>query len=303
MASEYKDNPLHAEIGILGGTGLYEIDGLEGLREVTLSTPFGEPSGPFVLGSLEGRKVAFLGRHGRGHRLLPAEINARANIFGFKSLGVERVISVSSVGSLKEEIRPRDVVVVDQFFDRSRRINTFFGEGIAAHIGFADPVCPDLSAVLRRAAEEHGVRTHPAGVYLCIQGPAFSSRAESRIYRSWGCDVIGMTGAAEAKLCREAEICYALLALVTDYDVWHETEQTVSVELVLENLRQNIGSAKAVLRRSLAGLSRGRTGRCGCGTALEKAIVTDLQVIPEESREKLGPLVSKYLKPRTGRGT
>jgi 5'-methylthioadenosine phosphorylase len=298
MASKSTGNPPRAKVGILGGTGLYEIEGVEDLREVRLTTPFGEPSDAYVVGSLEGKAVAFLSRHGRGHRLLPAEINTRANIFGFKLLGVERIISVSSVGSLKEEIRPRDIVVVDQFFDRSRRVNTFFGGGIAAHVGFADPVCPDLSGLLCRSGSGRGVGIHPAGTYLCIEGPAFSSRAESRVYRTWGCDVIGMTGTAEAKLCREAEICYALLALVTDYDVWREDERPVSVEIVLENLSQNVGNAKAVLRKALAELPADRGQACGCGTALEKAIVTRPDLVPEATRKMLGPIVSKYLKPR-----
>jgi 5'-methylthioadenosine phosphorylase len=298
MASKPTGNPPRAQVGILGGTGLYEIEGIEDLREIRLSTPFGDPSDAYVVGSLEGKPVAFLSRHGRGHRLLPAEINTRANIFGFKLLGVERIISVSSVGSLREEIRPRDLVVVDQFFDRSRRVNTFFGGGIAAHVGFADPVCPDLSRVLYRSGSGRGIGIHPAGTYLCIEGPAFSSRAESRVYRTWGCDVIGMTGTAEAKLCREAEICYALLALVTDYDVWREDERPVSVEIVLENLAQNAGNAKAVLRKALAGLPPDRGETCGCGTALEKAIVTRPDLVPEATRKTLGPIVSKYLKPR-----
>ncbi len=301
MASKFKDNPPRAEIGIIGGTGLYEIEGIEDLTEVELATPFGNPSDAYVIGSLEGRRVAFLSRHGRGHRLLPAEINARANLFGFKLLGVEKIISVSSVGSLKEEIRPRDLVVVDQFFDRSRRINTFFGEGIAAHVGFAEPVCPELARALHGSGAARGIGIHPKGTYLCIEGPSFSSRAESRIYRAWGCDVIGMTGASEAKLCREAEMCYGLLALVTDYDVWHADEKPVSVELVLENLSLNIGNAKAVLREALTGLPPAGAMSCGCGTALEKAIVTRPDLIPEATRKKLGPLVSKYIGPRGGK--
>src|SRR5512135_513923 len=229
-----------AAVGILGGTGLYEIDGLTDVREVRLSTPFGEPSDPYVLGTLEGKRVAFLSRHGRGHRLLPAEINYRANLYGFKMLGVGRIISVNSVGSLKADIRPRDIVLADQFYDRTRRANTFFGGGIVAHISFGQPVCPLLSRAVFEAADGLGLRAHPSGTYISIEGPAFSSRAESCIYKSWGCDVIGMTAATEAKLAREAEICYATMNLVTDYDVWHAEEEPVTVELILQNLWHNI---------------------------------------------------------------
>jgi 5'-methylthioadenosine phosphorylase len=229
-----------AEIGIIGGSGLYEIEGFTDVREVKLRTPMGDPSDAFVVGTLEGRRVAFLSRHGRGHRLLPQDINNRANIYGFKMLGVGKIIAVNSCGSLKEEIRPRDIVFSDQFFDRTRRINTFFGGGIAAHVGVATPVCPDLAKFLYDTAVCLGVRAHFGGTYICIEGPAFSTKAESQTYRSWGCSVVGMTAPPEAKLAREAEICYATMNLVTDYDVWHAEEEDVSVELVLENLRKNV---------------------------------------------------------------
>jgi len=284
-----------ADIGILGGTGLYEIDGIKDVREISLDTPFGRPSGVFVVGTLEGKRVAFLSRHGRGHLLMPAEINYRANTYGFKTLGVRRIISVNSVGSLKEKIRPRDIVLADQFYDRTRRQNTFFGDGIVAHIGFARPVCPELSRVLYEAGKGLGLRMHLGGTYICIEGPAFSTVAESTTYRSWGCDVIGMTGATEAKLCREAEICYSTLSLATDYDVWHAEEESVSVELILENLRLNIGNAKAIIKSAVAALPLGRTEVCGCGEALRNAIVTDPALIPPGTREKLRIIIEKYI--------
>jgi 5'-methylthioadenosine phosphorylase len=297
MARTNETNLPSADIGILGGTGLYEIEGIGDVREVWLQTPFGDPSDPFVIGTLEGRRVAFLSRHGRGHRLLPAEINYRANVYGFKMLGVGQVISVNSVGSLKADVRPRDIVLADQFFDRTRRAGTFFGGGIVAHISFGQPVCPDLSRSVYEAAVGLGLRAHPAGTYICIEGPAFSSKAESVIYKSWGCDVIGMTAATEARLCREAEICYATMNLVTDYDVWHAEEEAVSVELILQNLWHNIGNAKAVIKRVVAGLDPARTGACACGRALRNTIVTSPDLIPAETREKLRLLVGKYLQP------
>ena len=284
-----------ATIGILGGTGLYEIDGFRGKREVNLRTPFGEPSGPYVVGTLEGRRVAFLARHGKGHRLLPGEVNYLANIFGFKKLGVDRIISVNSVGSLREEIHPRDIVLPDQFFDRTHRPNTFFGDGIVAHVSLAQPVCPELARVLHEAAVGLGLRVHRGGTYISIEGPAFSTKAESLIYRSWGCDVIGMTSATEARLCREAEICYATLSLATDYDVWHETEEPVTVELVLKNLSSNIANAKAVIKRALAEMGKGGVSGCDCGSALKNTIVTAPAAIPAVTRKRLGPLVAKYL--------
>jgi 5'-methylthioadenosine phosphorylase len=298
MAGTGSEQQALASIGILGGTGLYEIEGLEDAREVRLRTPFGSPSEPYVVGSLEGRRVAFLARHGRGHRILPAEVNYRANIFGFKKLGVERIVSVNSVGSLREDIRPRDIVLADQFFDRSRRPATFFGGGIVAHVSLGQPVCPELVRVLHGTALELGLRAHRGGTYVAIDGPAFSTKAESLAYRSWGGDVIGMTAATEARLCREAEICYATLSLATDYDVWHETEEPVTVELVFQNMAFNIANAKAVLKKALAALGAGRG--CDCGSALKNAIVTDPRAIPAATRRRLGPLVGKYLGPDGG---
>ncbi len=284
-----------AEIGLLGGTGLYEFEGIEIIDEQALETPFGKPSDSYVIGTYEGKKIAFLNRHRKGHRILPSEINYKANVFGFKMLGVERIISINSVGSLKEEIKPRDIVFSDQFFDRTRRKNTFFGEGIAAHISFAHPVCPDLSGILFETGEKLGLRVHPKGTYICIEGPAFSTKGESQIYRSWGCDVIGMTSVTEARLCREAEICYATMNLVTDYDVWHEEEETVSVELILENLRHNIHNAKSIVKESLAMLPSERGETCGCSRALENCIVTSLDLIPQEIKERLKHIIGKYL--------
>ncbi len=285
-----------ASIGIIGGTGLYEIEGIRNLAELELETPFGRPSDAYMVGILEGKPVAFLSRHGRGHRFLPSDINFRANIYGFKMLGVERLISVNSCGSLKEKIRPRDIVFSDQFFDRTRRPNTFFGGGLAAHISFADPVCQELSASLFSAGLGLGFRVHQGGTYLCIEGPAFSTKAESRIYRQWGCDVIGMTAATEAKLAREAEMCFATMNLVTDYDVWHEEEETVSVELILENLRLNIENAKAIIKGALAALPEGRSDECRCGRALENSIVTRESLIPAEIKERLHHLIAKYIR-------
>ena len=296
MAGTKTTAPPRAEIGILGGTGLYEIDGFKGRREVRIRTPFGEPSCAFIVGVLEGRRVAFLARHGHGHRLLPAEVNYRANIYGFKKLGVERLISVNSVGSLREEIRPRDIALPDQFFDRTRRPSTFFGGGIVAHVSLGQPVCPELVEVLHATASELGLRVHKGGTYVCIDGPAFSTKAESLAYRLWGGDVIGMTAATEARLCREAEICYATLSLATDYDVWHETEEPVTVELVLKNLEANIANAKAVLRKTLAGLPKAGARGCDCGSGLKNTIVTSPSAIPAATRKKLGLLVDKYLR-------
>jgi len=295
MAREAKSGRARAAIGILGGTGLYEIERLTDVREIKLATPFGEPSDAFIVGELAGRAVAFLSRHGRGHRLLPAEVNYRANIFGFKLLGVERLISVNSVGSLREEIRPRDIVFADQFFDRTRRPNTFFGDGLAAHISFAQPVCAELSRLLYDTAFGLGLRAHLGGTYICIDGPAFSSQAESRIYRAWGCDVIGMTSATEAKLSREAEICYATMNLATDYDVWHESEASVSVELILENLRRNVDQAKTIIRKAVAALGPERGPECGCREALKNTLVTRPDLIPAETKAALRPLIEKYV--------
>lgn len=288
--------PPRAEIGILGGTGLYEIGGIKNLKEVKLKTPFGAPSDAYILGTLEGRKVAFLSRHGRGHPHLPMDINYRANFHGFKMLGVKRIISVNSCGSLKEEIRPRDIVFADQFYDRTRRINTFFGGGIAAHIGFAEPICTDLSKFLYDTAVCLGVRAHLGGTYICIEGPAFSTKAESKIYRSWGCDVIGMTAATEAKLCREAEICYATMNLATDYDVWHAEEEDVSVELILENLKFNVEHAKSIIKKALATLPVELEGPCDCHAALKNTFVTDPKLISAAKKKELALIIGKYIK-------
>jgi len=290
-----KEPLFKAEIGILGGTGLYEMEGITDLEEIKINTPFGDPSDAFILGTLEGRRVAFLSRHGRGHRYLPSDINYRANIYGFKLLGVTRLIAVNSCGSLKEEIRPREIVLSDQFFDRTRRRSTFFGEGIAAHISLAQPVCPELLDSLFQAGQSLNLPVHKGGTYICIEGPAFSTRAESHIYRIWGCDVIGMTAATEAKLAREAEICYVTINLVTDYDVWHAEEEAVSVELILENLRLNIANARALIKKALSLLPPERSGLCPCSQALANTIVTQPDLIPSEVKEKLALLIGRYL--------
>lgn len=291
-----KEKIPQAEIGILGGTGLYEIEGLTNLEEVKFETPLGKPSDAYMLGSLEGKRVAFINRHGRGHRILPFEINYRANIYGFKMLGVERIISVNSVGSLKEEIKPRDIVLSDQFFDRTSRKNSFFGEGIAAHVSFAYPVCPELLTVLYRAGAELGLKVRKGGTCICIEGPSFSTKAESNIYRDWGCDLIGMTGATEAKLCREAELCYVTMCLVTDYDVWHKTEEPVTVEIVLDNMRRNIENANAIIKKAVAVLPPGRNGECECAHAIKNCIVTQIDHIPEKKKEDLRFIIGKYIK-------
>jgi 5'-methylthioadenosine phosphorylase len=294
--AEKKESLPRVEIGILGGTGFYEIDGIEGIEEVKFETPFGKTSDVFIVGSLEGRKVAFLNRHGRGHKILPSEINYRANIYGFKMLGAQRIISVNSVGSLKEQIKPRDIVFSDQFFDRTHRENSFFGEGIAAHVSFAQPVCADLLGALFNKGEELKLRVHQGGTYICIEGPSFSSKAESNIYRSWGCDVIGMTSATEAKLCREAELCYTTMSLVCDYDAWHEVEETVTIEIILESMTQNIHNAQAIIKNALSSLVPQRESRCDCAQALKNCIVTQANSIPEESKEKLRYIIEKYIK-------
>lgn len=282
-------------IGIIGGSGLYEMDGLEVIGEEAVKTPFGDPSDRYVLGRLEGRRVAFLARHGRGHRLMPSELNFRANIFGFKVLGAEWILSASAVGSMKEEIRPLDMLIPDQFFDRTKcRASTFFGNGLIAHVSMADPTCHALGDILYLAGRQVGATMHKGGTYLCIEGPQFSTRAESRIYRSWGVDVIGMTNVQEAKLAREAEICYATMALVTDYDVWHETEEDVSVESVVAILRQNAATARAILRAAVTKIPGERT--CACAHALRDAIITSRESVPEKVKRDLEPIVGKYLR-------
>jgi 5'-methylthioadenosine phosphorylase len=281
-------------IGVIGGSGLYQMEGLEVQEERHLSTPFGEPSEAFVIGEVEGTAVAFLARHGRGHRILPHELNFRANIHAFKQLGVEWILSVSAVGSMKEEYRPTDILIPDQFVDRTRhRTDTFFGDGLVAHVSFADPVCPDLHPLFFEAAKKAGARVHEGGAYLCMEGPQFSTRAESEIYRSWGVDVIGMTNLQEAKLAREAEICYATLAMVTDYDCWHDDEADVNGHAVMEVIQQNAATAQDVVRRIIRRLPIER--RCGCAHALETALITDPAVIPAETRQRLSLLVDKYL--------
>ena len=283
-----------AKIGIIGGSGLYSIPGLSDMREVKQDTPFGDPSDAYVLGTLAGHKVAFLARHGRGHRILPTELNFRANVYGFKQLGVERIVSISAVGSLKEEHKPLDFVIPDQFFDRTRhRVDTFFGNGIVAHIAFANPVCPQLSQVVETACKRAGVTGKRGGTYLNMEGPQFSTKAESNIYRSWGMDVIGMTNLQEAKLAREAEICYVTVAMVTDYDCWHPHHDSVTVDQIVAVLVKNGENAAKVVRETIAAMPTGRS--CKCGSALAHAILTDRDKIPATTRQKLGLILDKYL--------
>jgi 5'-methylthioadenosine phosphorylase len=284
-----------ATIGIIGGSGLYDMAELTDREERTLQTPFGDPSGPYILGSLRGRRVAFLARHGIGHRILPSELNFRANIYGFKLLGVERIVSASAVGSLKEEYRPLDIVVPDQFFDRTRgRISTFFGRGLVAHVAFAHPVCGDLAKVAADAVETVGAKVHRGGTYVNMEGPQFSTLAESKLYRAWGMDVIGMTNLQEAKLAREAEICYVTLALVTDYDCWHPDHDSVTVDLIIANLLQNAATAQKTIAEAVSRLSGPRT--CACKDALATAIITRPEHVPEQTKRELGPIVGKYMK-------
>ena len=282
-----------AVVGFIGGSGLYDIEGLTDRREIEVGTPFGEPSDTIVTGNLEGVRVAFLPRHGKGHRISPTEIPVRANIYALKSLGVERILSISAVGSLKEDLRPLDLVVPDQIIDRTKtRVSTFFGDGLVAHVGLADPFCANLRRAAMDAAQ--GLTTvHDGGTYVVIEGPQFSTRAESTLYRSWGADVIGMTALPEAKLAREAEICYATLAFVTDYDVWRESEEDVSVDMVVANLMKNVETARGIIRNVTDRVSGER--ECGCGRTLETAIITNRDAIPRETRERLGLLVDKYM--------
>jgi len=283
-----------AEIGIIGGSGLYSMKGLSDVREVALETPFGSPSDPYVLGTLAGRKVAFLARHGRGHRLLPTELNFRANIHGFKQLGVERILSVSAVGSLKEEHKPTDFLIPDQFYDRTKqRVSTFFGDGIVAHISFGEPICPELAACVTGAAEQAGVVAKRGGTYVCMEGPQFSTKAESNSYRSQGFDVIGMTNLQEAKLAREAELCYVTIAMVTDYDCWHPGHDSVTVDQIVKVLTTNAENACNVVRNAVAAICEPRA--CNCGEALKHAIMTAPDAIPAATRERLELLVGKYL--------
>ncbi|SRR5713226_1619346 len=292
MAS--KEKVTEKIVGVIGGSGLYQMEGLEKIREIKVRTPFGTPSDAYVKGTLDGMELIFLPRHGRGHRWLPTEVNFRANIFGMKKLGVERIISVSAVGSLREEIVPGHVVVPDQFIDRTtQRPNTFFGKGIVAHVSLADPVCPVLAGSLGRAATEAGATVHRKGTYLCMEGPQFSTRAESFLYRSWGADVIGMTNLQEARLAREAEICFATLALATDYDCWNQSEGNVEIEQVLTVLKQNVELAQRTIRTALRDLPEERS--CSCSAALKEAIITEKRKIPKKVRNDLKPIVGKYL--------
>ena len=282
------------EIGIIGGSGLYAMPGLTEVRELRQQTPFGDPSDAYVLGTLHGRKVAFLARHARGHRLLPTELNFRANIYGFKQLGVERIVSISAVGSLKEEHKPLEFVIPDQFFDRTRhRVDTFFGEGVVAHVAFADPICPEMAGVVEAACKNAGVKGKHGGTYLCMEGPQFSTKAESNLYRSWGMDVIGMTNLQEAKLAREAEICYVTVAMVTDYDCWHPQHDSVTVDQIVAVLLKNAENACNVVRETVAALPKERS--CKCGAALAHAIITERDKIPAATREKLKLILGKYL--------
>jgi 5'-methylthioadenosine phosphorylase len=283
-----------AEIGIIGGSGLYAMPGLTNVREERVETPFGDPSDAFILGELEGRKVAFLARHGRGHRLLPSELNFRANIYAMKKLGVERILSVSAVGSLKEEHKPTDFVIPDQFIDRTfARVGTFFGDGIVAHVGFGDPVCGTVAAALAGACAGVGVVGKRGGTYVCMEGPQFSTRAESNLYRSWAADVIGMTNLQEAKLAREAEICYATMAMVTDYDCWREGHDDVTIDQIVAVLHQNADNAAKVVKAAVAAMPAERN--CACASALKYAVLTDPKVIPAATRAKLALLLDKYL--------
>ena len=282
------------QIGIIGGSGLYDMADVTERREVAISTPFGEPSGPYLLGTLRGKRVAFLARHGAGHRLSPSELNFRANIYGMKTLGVEYILSASAVGSLKEQYKPLDIVIPDQFIDRTRgRVSTFFGRGLVAHVGFAHPFCRILSGVAYDSGRGAGATVHKGGTYVCMEGPQFSTLAESKLYRSWGADIIGMTNLQEAKLAREAEICYTTIALVTDYDCWHPDHDSVTVEMVIANLVQNAQTAQRIISDAVDRLPFERT--CECASALKYALITRPEAIPEQARKDLAPLVGKYL--------
>jgi 5'-methylthioadenosine phosphorylase len=281
-------------IGIIGGSGLYDMAEVTDRSSVTLTTPFGEPSGPYLLGTLRGQRVAFLARHGAGHRLLPSELNFRANIFGMKMLGVDFILSASAVGSLKEEIKPLDIVVPDQFIDRTRgRISTFFGRGLAAHVGFAHPFCRTLSRLAAGSGRRVGATLHEGGTYVCMEGPQFSTLAESTLYRSWGADIIGMTNLQEAKLAREAEICYTTIALVTDYDCWHPDHDHVTVDMIIANLTQNAQTAQAIIADAVSHLPFDRT--CECASALKFALITRPDAVPAQLKTDLAPIVGKYL--------
>ncbi len=284
----------NVQIGIIGGSGLYDMAEVTDRSEVTLQTPFGDPSGPYVIGTLRGKRVAFLARHGAGHRLSPSELNFRANIYGMKILGVDYILSASAVGSLKENLKPLDIVIPDQFIDRTRgRISTFFGNGLVAHVGFAHPFCKTLSGIAHQSGLAAGATVHKGGTYVCMEGPQFSTLAESNLYRSWGASIIGMTNLQEAKLAREAEICYTTIALVTDYDCWHPDHDSVTVEMIIANLTQNAQTAQQIIAGAVDRLPYERT--CECATALKFALITRPEVVPPKARKDLAPLVAKYL--------
>jgi len=282
------------EIGIIGGSGLYDLAELTDREEITLTTPFGDPSGPYLVGTLRGRRVAFLARHGAAHRILPSELNFRANIYGMKRLGVGSILSASAVGSLREDFRPLDIVIPDQFLDRTRgRISTFFGRGVVAHVAFAHPICRVLADVVADSAGAVGATVHRGGTYVCMEGPQFSTLAESRLYRSWGMDIIGMTNLQEAKLAREAEICYVTIALVTDYDCWHPDHDSVTVDMIVANLVQNAKMARQIIVEAVDRVPAQRT--CPCTKALESAIITRMELVPEQTRRDLAPIIGKYM--------
>ncbi len=282
------------KIGIIGGTGLYNMADLTERSEVSINTPFGSPSDSMIVGTLAGKRVAFLARHGRGHRFMPSELNFRANIYAMKLMGVERILSASAVGSLKEELAPLDIVLPDQFLDRTRgRISTFFGNGLVAHISFGEPICPDLLQQVHRASQKAGIPAKKGGTYVCMEGPAFSTKAESKLYRSWGMDVIGMTNLQEAKLAREAEICYVTIALVTDYDCWHESHETVTADMIVGNLQKNCQAAQAIILQTVKDMQPAR--KCECSEALKYALITDRAAIPAEAKGRLECIVGKYL--------
>lgn len=285
---------METTLGIIGGSGLYEMDGMKNIQEKEINTPFGSPSDKYIIGELDGQNIAFLPRHGRGHSLLPSELNYRANIYGFKQLGVNQIIAVSAVGSLKEEIAPTDIAVPHQFFDRtSKRVSTFFGNGIVSHIPFANPICLELADIIYNSAVAAEVKVHRGGTYLNMEGPQFSTKAESEIYRKWGMDIIGMTNLTEAKLAREAEICYATLAMVTDYDCWHPEHESVTVEMIIEYLTKNVKTAQKILKNVLLSLNKSRV--CKCHSALKNTIITSKDKIPKETAHKLEIIIGKYL--------
>jgi 5'-methylthioadenosine phosphorylase len=285
---------LHASIGIIGGSGLYSMAGLTSPREIKVKTPFGDPSEAIVLGTLEGKRLAFLARHGRGHRILPGEINYRANIYAMKLLGVERIISVSAVGSLQEELRPGEFLVPDQFVDRTRqRVSTFFGEGLVAHVSFAHPTCAQVSAGLADASVHCGVKVHRRGTYICMEGPQFSTLAEANMHRQLHLEVVGMTNATEAKLAREAELCYSTIAMITDYDCWHPEHESVTAAQIIALLNQNAENAQRVLREAVRALPADRS--CKCGSALKHALVTDMKLVPPATKRRLAAILAKYI--------